>query len=789
MSKKNFDFSGWATRNDLRCSDGRTIRKDAFKQNDGQTVPLVWNHDHNDPMNVLGHALLENRDEGVYAYCSFNNTPAGNNAKALVQHGDVTALSIYANKLKQQGSDVLHGAIREVSLVLAGANPGAYIDAVLEHGEISADSAIIYNDVEELYIEHTVTSEGEPVVEAKEEPVIETKEEPKPQKPKRETKKQQSETEEAVEHADKEDDMDEESKDEKTVKDVFDTLTEEQKNAAYALIGMALEGESAKHSDDDSDEFSHADDSEEGKTIKDVFDTLTEDQKNVVYAMIGMALEEKDKTASEEDEDEDEGETTVKHNIFENDMENNQDVLTHAEWNAILDEAKRGGSLKEAFLSHGIEDIDLLFPDAKNITDRPEFINDPDDWVAKVMNGTRHTPFSRIKTLFADITEADARAKGYIKGHKKLEEVFGLLKRVTTPTTVYKKQKLDRDDVIDITDFDVVAWLKTEMRGKLNEELARAFLIGDGRNPVSEDKINEDNIRPIWTDDDLFTIKKAISVASNASDDAKAKAFIRAAVKARKNYRGTGTPTLFTTEDVLTDCLLMEDQVGRVIYDSVDKLATALRVREIVTVPPMENAVREEDGKTYALMGLIVNLKDYNVGADKGGQVNMFDDFDIDYNQMKYLIETRCSAALVAPYSAIALELTYSAILDVEPEDATSVLLGKPVSALQSDVVVNDKFIKGTLHYVTGYTGFSGDEELQSGNYLALKFEASTGATTTVQLIPGYTNKEPITLDSDMNCVFRINDKNKQKLKVVTTLGDDVVTKTFSLAGLAIETA
>lgn len=778
----NYDFSGWATKNDLKCSDGRTIRKDAFKDNDGQTVPLVWNHDHNDPMNVLGHALLENRDQGVYAYCTFNDTAAGNNARQLVQHGDVTALSIYANKLKQYGGDVVHGAIREVSLVLAGANPGAFIDAVLEHGELAEDAGIIYTG-EDIVLEHTVTDNG-PEVKAVEEPApaLKAKGRRKP-----DTLPEPEVKEEVVEHADNEETIEHADNEDETVQDVFDTLSDKQKQAVYALIGMALDekdGE-AKHSDDEEeDAIEHADDSDE--TVQDVFDTLTDKQKTVVYALIGQALENADK--GEEDE-ENEGDTTVKHNIFDTDVQNeNENVLSHAEFAEILNDAKRGGSLKDAFLAHGIEDIDYLFPEAKNLTNEPEFINDPDDWVSVVMNGVRKTPFSRIKTLFADITEADARAKGYIKGHRKIEEVFGLLKRTTTPQTVYKTQKLDRDDVLDITDFDVIAWLKREMRMKLDEELARAFLIGDGRNVASEDKINEEHIRPIWTDDELFTIKKAVSIASIASDDDKAKAFIRAAVKARKNYRGSGNPTLFTTEDVLTDCLLMEDNMGRVIYDTVEKLATALRVSKIVTVPPMEGATREEDGKTYALLGLIVNLKDYNVGADKGGQVSMFDDFDIDYNKMKYLIETRCSGALIKPYSAIALELTYSAILGVEPEDPSAVLLGKAVSSMQEDVIVHDKFIKGTLKYVTGYTGFSGDAAEQSGNYLALHFDVSDGATTTVQLLGGI-HKDPVTLDSDNNCVFRITDRNNQRIKVITTLGDDTITKIYSLAGLSIETA
>ena len=560
---KTYDFSGWATRNNLRCSDGRTIMKDAFKHNDGQTVPLVWNHQHNDPLNVLGHALLENRDEGVYAYCTFNETESGKNAKLLIEHGDVSALSIYANQLKQQGSNVIHGAIREVSLVLAGANPGAFIDSVMRHGEESDDEAIIYTG-EDISLFHTDEKKDKPV--------------------------------------------DEKSEDEETVADVFNTLTEKQ--------------------------------------------------KTVVYAMIGQALEEKEESENNNDNNDSKGgNKTMKHNVFDKE-DAKKDVLSHSDLEAIFADAKRYGSLKDSVLAHGIEQIDYLFPDAKNVTDIPQFIQRDMGWVQKVMNSVHHTPFSRIKSVLADITEDDARAKGYIKGNLKKDEVFTLLKRTTTPTTIYKKQKLDRDDVVDITDFDVVAWLKSEMRVMLDEEIARAALVGDGRLSSSDDKINEQNIRPIWTDADLYTIKAPVTVAANATADEKAKAFIRAAIKSRKNYKGSGEPTLYTTEDVLTDCLLMEDTTGRVIYDSVSKLATALRVKEIVTVPVMENLSRVDNGTTYSLMGIIVNLTDYNIGADKGGAVNMFDDFDIDYNAQKYLIETRCSGALIKPYSAIALELT-----------------------------------------------------------------------------------------------------------------------------------
>lgn len=556
---KTYDFSGWATRNNLRCSDGRTIMKDAFKHNDGQTVPLVWNHQHNDPLNVLGHALLENRDEGVYAYCKFNETESGKNAKLLVEHGDVSALSIYANRLKQQGSNVIHGDIREVSLVLAGANPGAFIDSVMSHGEESDDEAIIYT--------------GEDI---------------------------------SLFHADEK--------------------------------------------------------SEDEETIADVFNTLTEKQKTVVYAMIGQALEEKEESEDYNDNDDSKGgNKTMKHNVFDNE-DAKKDVLSHSDMEAIFADAKRYGSLKDSVLAHGIEQIDYLFPDAKNVTNTPQFIQRDMGWVQKVMNSVHRTPFSRIKSVLADITEDDARAKGYIKGKQKKDEVFTLLKRTTTPTTIYKRQKLDRDDVVDITDFDVVAWLKSEMRMMLDEEIARAILVGDGRLSSSDDKINEQNIRPIWKDDDLYTIKAPVEVASNATSDQKAKEFIRTVIKARKNYKGSGEPTLYTTEDVLTDCLLMEDTTGRVIYDSVDKLATALRVKEIVTVPVMEGLSRtDSEGNTLNLMGLIVNLADYNVGADKGGAVNMFDDFDIDYNAQKYLIETRCSGALIKPYSAIAIEMKTTA--------------------------------------------------------------------------------------------------------------------------------
>ena len=557
-----YDFSGWATKNNLKCSDGRTILRDAFKHNDGQTVPLVWNHQHNDPLNVLGHALLENRESGVYAYCKFNDTEAGKNAKMLVEHGDVTALSIYANQLRQKGGNVEHGVIREVSLVLAGANPGAFIDSILRHGESSDEEGVIYTG-EQIELAHA------------------------------EEKK-----EEEKEVADNK---------ERTVQDVVDSMTEEQRNVMYALIGQALEGADVKHSD----------------------------------------------------EYENGGEDEMKHNVFESENVQgaNSNELTHAEMEVILRDAKRYGSLKESCLQHGIEHIDepgYLFPEFKNLNKEPEFVGRDMGWVGKVMSGVHRTPFSRIKSLQADIREEDARALGYMKGNLKKEEVFTLLKRTTDPQTVYKKQKLHRDDVLDITDFDVVAFVKKEMRMMLEEEIARAILVGDGRLPDSDDKIMDTHIRSIANEEALYAIHHNVKVEDKSDAEAKAKAMIRESLRARKDYKGSGEPTLFCSESVLTEMLLLEDANGRVIYDSVAKLATAMRVKEIVTVPVMEGAQNKD--KTKNVLGIIVNLRDYNVGADKGGQVSMFEDFDIDYNAQKYLIETRCSGALIKPFSAIVLE-------------------------------------------------------------------------------------------------------------------------------------
>ena len=602
----DFDFSGWCTKANLRCSDGRIILKDAFKNDDGRNVPLVWNHQHNEVENVLGHAMLENRDEGVYAYCKFNDTESGKNAKLLVEHGDISSLSIFANQLKQQGSNVLHGAIREVSLVLAGANPGAFIDSIIKHGEESDEEAIIYT--------------GEDI---------------------------------SLSHADDETDDENSSHASRNMeqKKAVETPKKEEKTA------------------NEKKPVSEEKDSGE-ETIEDVFNTLTEKQKNVVYAMVGMLLSE-DEPDDKKDEETKGGNETMKHNVFDQDERQEENTLSHSEIQAIISDAKRYGSMRESFLAHAAEsskDVeqtygikgadDWLFPDARNLNTPPEFIKRDMGWVAKVMGAVRHSPFSRIKSMFADITEDDARAKGYIKGKLKKEEVFSLLKRTTTPTTIYKKQKMDRDDIVDITDFDVVAWLKREMRMMLDEEIARAILVGDGRLNSSDDKIDPMHIRPIWTDEDLFTVKALVTAAAGATADEKAKAFIRAVVKSRKDYKGSGNPVLYTTEDMLTDCLLLEDMNGRVIYDTEEKLRSALRVSAIVTVPVMEGLTRvDNESKTRTLMGIIVNLTDYNVGADKGGAVSMFEDFDIDYNAQKYLIETRCSGALIKPYSAIAVEM------------------------------------------------------------------------------------------------------------------------------------
>lgn len=591
MDKKDFDFCGWASRNNIKCSDGRVIKKDAFKDQNGKKVPLVWNHDHQSAENVLGHAILENREEGVYTYCSFNDQEQANIAKGLVQHGDITSLSIYANKLKQNGSDVIHGCIREVSLVLAGANPGAYIENVLEHGETDSNSAKIFNSSEELIMS-------------------EDYQEPN-------NLKQSDNTN--IEG---------------------DKVVDEEKDKTPDL----------NHADK---EVKKEDDKE---TINDVINTMTDKQKDVMYAMVALALDEQNEPKKEEKE----GDKNMKHNAFDkdNNKNNNENVITHSEILEIIAEAKKSGSLKDAALAHSIEDITVLFPEVQAVGNVPSTISTNKEWVSKIMSSVSKSPFSRIKSLTMDITAESARAKGYVKGSQKVEEVIRALKRTTTPATIYKLQKIDRDDVIDITDFDVVLYLKSEMRAKLDEELARAFIIGDQRSESDEAKINSTNIRPVLGDDVMYTVPRVLEKDDNATSAEFAKSFIIDIIRARKLYKGSGNPTLYTTEDMLTEMLLIEDTTGRAIYDTIDKLTTKLRVKEIVTIPQMDDAIRRNDEETYdyKCLGILVNMNDYIVGASKGGQVAFFDDFDLNFNKYEYLIETRCCGALTVPYSAISFE-------------------------------------------------------------------------------------------------------------------------------------
>lgn len=553
---EQYDFAGWATKNDLKCADGRTIRKNAFKDCDGKKVPLVWNHNHSDPECVLGHAFLQNCDEGVRCYGKFNNNSLAHTAKECLRNGDIDALSIWANSLIQtKARDVLHGDIKEVSLVLAGANPGALIDDIVIHGADDIEEAFIYSG-ERIELMHADSKESE----------------------------DESKMEETVNKP---------NSDSETVADVVNSMSDKQKTVMYGLIGKIIEQYGIDEEDDD--------------------------MKHNVF-------------------DKSEPETTLKHSM--------KDI------NDAIADAKRCGSMKDAFIAHGIEDVEWLYPDDRTLDVPPRIIDRDQTWVGKVMGGVRHIPFSRFRSMFADLTEDDARAKGYMKGNYKKEQVFGLLKRSTSPTTVYKKQRMDRDDVVDIN-WDVITWLKREMRVKLDEEIARAVLIGDGRAASSDDKISEQNIRPIYNDDDLFTIKCQVPVKSADDASTRAKEVIRYIIKSRKDYKGSGTPTFFTTEDILTDMLLLEDGMGRPLYVDEAALARKLRVKEIVTVPHMEGMKGAKNGD---FVGIVVNLADYTIGADKGGSVNLFDDFNLDYNQMIYLIETRCSGAMTMPYAAIAIE-------------------------------------------------------------------------------------------------------------------------------------
>ena len=657
MPKKHYDFAGWATKNNIRCSDGRTIMHGAFSADNGKRVPLVWNHQHDNVRNVLGHADLEERPEGVYAYCSFNNTEHGQDAKDCVKHGDIVALSIYANQLKQNGANVIHGAIREVSLVLAGANRGAVIDSVLEHGELSDDSAEIsfvgYGDIE---IHHSDLDEQDDDYEDEE---LDDYQEDN------EDDEDDEEDDENLQHADNSEAKKEEKKDDgETVADVMNTLTDKQRKAVAIIIEQAIADSKGDNSMSHADGDAQNDAENNDETVEDVYNTLNEKQKKVVNFLIGEALKNKDS----------EGGSEMKHNVFEG-SENVQNTISHAEIHEICRVGKQMGSLKaavdqayeEGVLEHaegdyGINNIDYLFPDAKAMTTEPELIKRDMGWVDDVFNGVHRTPFKRVKSVFADITEDEARAKGYIKGKFKKEEVFTLLKRTTDPQTIYKKQKLDKDDLEDLEDnFNVLPWIKNEMNMMFREEVARAILIGDGRPSSSDDKIQENHIRPIYNDEDLFTVKVPVEVKSGATEDDIARALIKAMVKARKQYKGTGNPTFFTTEDYLTDCLLIENTLGERLYKSEAEVATAMRASKITTVEPMENKTisitNEGRSTTYPLMGVLVNLTDYNVGAKNGGKTDFFEDFDIDFNQQKYLYEARMSGALKKPFSAISFYL------------------------------------------------------------------------------------------------------------------------------------
>ena len=606
---KTCDFSGWATKNDILCSDGRIIKKNAFIGQHGARVPIVWNHRHDSIENVLGHAYLENREDGVYAYCFANSTDGGQRAKELTKNKDISAFSIWANGLKQKGGDVLHGVIRELSLVLAGANPGAVIDSPLAHDGLSDDQteALI------RFVDYSDIPTFNDVI-----------------------------------HSDDAEDSEEE------IENVEEKGSEE---LSHTEDEESVEEEEMTNENETNESLEHAN-AEDGKTFKEVFESMNDDQKDLVYYLFAKTIKE-------------DGDGNMKHSVFEAsaiDTQDTEPVLAHSEEEIrnVFEKAasSRVNSVKEHFLSHGITEIEKLFPDYKSLTNAPEFIKRPDAWVKKVMNGVKHTPFSRIKTMFADITKDEARAKGYIKGTKKTDEQFGLLKRYVEPTTIYKKQTLDRDDILDITDFDVVAWLKMEMRGMLEEEIARQILVGDGRAVGNPNRIDPTKIIPIWTDAEMFTINTTIEIGDNDTTNTRADKFIDAAVRAHDDYRGSGSPTMYVDQSVLTDMLLQKDHNGRRIYTSKAELATALLVDDIIPIPVMKGLRRsvtvgegnEAVTTVHTLMAIVVNLDDYRVGADKGGDVAMFDDFDIDYNQQKYLIETRMSGMLVKPSSAIVIE-------------------------------------------------------------------------------------------------------------------------------------
>lgn len=758
----NCDFHGWATKSNVKCDDGRTLLPGAFKHQDGARVSLIWNHQHDDPDMVIGHAYLEDRGGDTYAYCFFNDTERGKTCKNLVKHGDVDSLSIWANKLTHNGPVVSHGTIRELSLVLSGANPLAKIENVVCHSGIN-DGEII---VDEARMEF-----GEPI-----EFIAHAAEEPAAEEPKKEPEKG------------------------KTVKDVFNAFTEEERDAAETIIACAVAGSGLP--------------ADKAEKVKSIYNGFSDEQKKAVEITTGLLLnqvqngkKEDTKTNNENIAHSAEGEKAMYDPMIENDeylahsalvAESREKLNTglaaaisgHVTSLKTYYEANLGSEFNDvmahsgtAGVDYGITNIDYLFPEYQKTTQYPTFVKERDEWVNVVLDGCHKTPFERIKSMTADLTEDAARARGYVTGNMKLEEVFALSTRTTDGQTIYKKQRLDRDHILQITDIDVVAWLKKEMRMMLNKELAVAILIGDGRSTNSPDKIKEDKIRPIWTDAELYTIHVTHTNAAAATKDQIAHDFMRTVREAMDSYEGSGAPTLFCPQETVTMCMLLEDTTGRVIYDSMDKLKAYLGVSRIVPVPAMKNKTRIVDGQTRYLEGIVVNLADYTIGTNKGAGISMFDDFDIDFNQYKYLIETRCSGALTEIKSAIAVERVFGVTLTVDPEDPEESLYGKTAGDLQEDVVVNDGSIAGTLKYVTGYTGYSGDADEQKGNFLAISVDVPVGATAYVQ--KGNGPKVEIT---DGFVVARITDK-KQKLKITATANGQTVEKVFDLSLLKLEQA
>lgn len=732
---KQADFCGWASKNDLTCADGRIIRSGAFAVQDGAKVPLVYNHQHNSIGDVLGHAILENRDEGVYAYGYFNSTKAGQEAKESVMHGDITSMSIWANDLKQDGPNVLHGIIREVSLVLAGANPGAFIESVMAHGipmDDYEDEGVFYTG-EDLILEHAINEDDE-------------KKEDKPVEENKEEKKE-------------------------------GTKEPEKK---------------------------------EGKTLKEIVDTMNDEQRAALEALVGLAVQEA--SGGNKEESDKEEEKTMKHNIFSDGQQQEENVLSHAVQEQIFTDARRLGSLKEAvkqnvdgdIIAHavptggmdtptgqekyGFQSPDMLYPDYRAQSAIPEFISRNMDWVREVLGAVHHTPFSRVKSMYANITEDEARARGYMKGNKKKSEVFSLLKRTTNPTTIYKLQKMDRDDILDITDFDVVAWIRSEMGVMLDEEIARAILIGDGREPGTEEKVSEECIRPVVKDVDLFNVKKKVDFTGASNDPAKkAQRVINAVIRARKDYKGSGTPTFYTTEDWLTEMLLIEDNLGHKLYKSEAELATAMRVGKITTVEVMEGyKIGEED-----LIGVMVNLRDYNIGQDPKAGKTMFDDFDIDYNRYTYLIETRMSGALTKPFSAVTFTAKATDSKTAPIKDSVTVAsksgtayIGKSAAELQSYIDIQDDKIYGRLHYQKEYSGFdSSDPSKNKGYFLALDLANVNGSHPKTMIING-DNPELKEVD-DGFCVYRIRDPKTQQIKVTDNSETNAVV--YDLKGLKLD--